>query len=453
MKRWLARYALPRGRHRRVVHLSPPATLALGFVGLIAIGAALLKLPVSTVHPIGWLDAAFTATSAVTVTGLVVVDTAATFTRFGETVIALLIQLGGLGLMTFAVLVLSALGQRLGLRHQLLLRDDLNQTSLGDLAGLVRIILAQVLIFEVLGMVLLALRWVPAQGWTDGLFNAFFHAISAFNNAGFALFPNSLSQWLGDPVVNLVIPGLYIAGGLGFAVIHELRSRRSLRHLSLHTKLMLAGTLALNLWAFCAFLGLEWSNPGTLGGLHNLGDKLWAAWFQATTTRTAGFNTLDFSQVRDGTALMTISLMFIGGGSTSTAGGIKVTTFMVLVFATVAFLRRRETPVAFGRSIGAPDVLKVLALTFVSLLTVMIGTFLLAVSQGLPFLDVAFESASAFATVGLSRGVTGELNAFGQVVLMVLMFAGRVGPLSLGFLLATPARRLLRYPQQHVYLG
>lgn len=443
----------PSRRRRRIVRLPPPLTLAVTFLALIVIGTVLLSLPWATVRPISLQQAAFTATSAVTVTGLVVVDTAATFTRFGELVIAVLIQLGGLGVMAFAVLALSALGHRIGLSHQMVLREDLNRTSIGDVVGLVRVIFLQVILFELVGTLLLAARWVPVQGWGDGLFNAAFHAISAFNNAGFSLFHGSLAQWAGDPVVNLTIPALYIAGGLGFAVVNELLARRSIRRLSLHTKLMLIGTIALNVWAVAAFAGLEWHNPETLGGLAHTGDRLWAAWFQGTTPRTAGFNTVDMGGITDASALMMISLMFIGGGSTSTAGGIKVTTFMVLIFATGAFLRRRHEPVAFGRTIGAEDVLKVLALTFIGLLAVMIGAFLLVATHNLPFLDIAFEAASAFGTVGLSRGVTPELNTFGEWVIMALMFLGRVGPLSVGFVLATPATRLLRYPRASVYLG
>lgn len=453
MRRWLvSRIPLTRGR-RRAIGLPPPATLALTFLFLIVVGTILLKLPIATDDGVAWLEAAFTATSAVTVTGLIVVDTGQMFTPFGQLVILLLIQLGGLGLMVFAVLVLSALGQRVGLRQQLLLREDLNQTSIGNLAGLVKVIFSLMILLEAVGMLLLSLRLVPELGWAQGLFSALFHSVSAFNNAGFSLYSDSLSRWVGDPLVNLVVSGLFITGGLGFAVLHELGRGQEARRLSLHSKLMLAGTAALSVWAFGAFTVLEWSNPYTLGGLADHGDRLWAAWFQAVTPRTAGFNTIDIGALRDSTALMLISLMFIGGGSTSTAGGIKVTTFVVLVLATVAFLRRRQEPTAFGRSIAPPDILKVLALTFVSLLMVMIGAFLITATHNLPFLSVAFEAASAFGTVGLSQGITGELNPFGQVVIMILMFFGRVGPLSLGFMLATPAKRLLRYPPQSVYLG
>jgi trk system potassium uptake protein TrkH len=436
-----------------VLRLPPPAVLALLFLTLIAAGTLALKAPIAVKVPISWLDAAFTATSAVTVTGLAVVDTATEYTTFGQVVILILIQLGGLGLMTFAVMVLALLGQRIGLRQQILLREDLNQTSLGDVVRLVRTVAAVVLVLEAAGVVLLGLRWVPDYGLSHGLYLALFHSISAFNNAGFALWPDSLTRWSADPVVNAVIPLLFIVGGLGFSVINELRQRRRWTHLSLHTRLMLVGTAGLIAWSFLAFLALEWTNPATLGGCDNLWQRLATAWFQAVTTRTAGFNTLDVSQLRDGTALMFISMMFIGGGSTSTAGGIKVTSFMVLLMASAAFLRRRPEPTAFSRRVVPADVLKVLALTFIGLLVVMIGTFLLTVSQHARFLDLAFEAASAFGTVGLSRGVTPELNAFGRLVVMTLMFLGRVGPLALGFALATSSATRVRYPAGRVYLG
>lgn len=456
MKRWSPNQTpVIRRRRGSSIRLPPPTTLAAGFLLLILLGAVLLRLPVATREPITWLDALFTATSAVTVTGLVVVDTGSAFTHFGQVVIALLIQLGGLGLMTFTVMALSLLGHRLGLRQQVTLCDDLNQTSLGDLSRLVRIIMGLVIVFEGIGMLLLTLRFVPEFGWGEGLFQAFFLSISAFNNAGFALFPDSLSRWVDDPIVNLVVPSLFIIGGLGFAVLREIGQKRRFRHLSLHAKLMLIGTLALNLWAITVFLLLEWDNPATLGGLHDWTSRLWAGWFQAVTTRTAGFNTIDIGGLHEPTELMFISLMFIGGGSTSTAGGIKVTTFVVLLLATAAFLRKRAAPVAFDRSIAGGDILKVLALTFIGLMTVMIGIFLLTLThhQHLGFLDIAFESASAFGTVGLSRGITGEFDSSGRIILMLLMFIGRIGPLSLGFMLATPATRLVNYPPRTVYLG
>lgn len=434
------------------IRIPPPALLALLYGGLVAAGALLLKLPGATTGPLSWLDALFTAASAVTVTGLIVVDTGTHFSIFGQIVILLLIQLGGLGIMTFTVMVLSIMGQPIGLRHRLILREDLNRTSFDDLLRLVRAIFSVVLVFEAVGALVLAVRWVPEMGWAAGLGNAVFHSVSAFNNAGFSLFSNSLSAWVGDPVINLTVPALIIIGGLGFSVLTEINYRRRWRGLSLHTKLTLSGTIVLILGAWLGMLILEWGNPETLGNLAP-GAKIAAGWFQSVTTRTAGFNTLDIAALHDSTAFMVITLMLIGGGSTSTAGGIKVTSFIVLLLSTIAFLKRRNAVSAFGRRIEIENVLKVLALTVITMLVVLMGIFLLTLSHEHAFLDVVFEAASAFGTVGLSRGMTGELDAFGQILVMVLMFIGRVGPLSLGFFLTTRARPRLSYPVDHVYLG
>jgi trk system potassium uptake protein len=438
---------------RRRIDIPPPAALALFYAALVASGAMLLKLPVSTTAPVGWSDAFFTATSAVTVTGLVVFDTGSRFTLFGQAVIMVLIQLGGLGLMTFAVLVLSMLGRPIGLTHRRFLREDLNQTSVPNVLRLVAVILRVVLLCELIGTVLLAVVFVPQFGWGPGLWHALFHTISAFNNAGFALFPDSLSRWATDPLINIFVPALFIVKGIGFSVLSDIYRLRRWRKFSLHTKLMLTGTAALVFWPVVAFAALEWSNPLTLGQFESAADKLIVSWFQAVTTRTAGFNTVDIGAIHDSTSLMFISLMLIGGGSTSTAGGIKVTTFIVLLLATVAFFKRRSSLHAFGRSLGHEEVMKVLALTTLSLLIVMIGTFVSTISHDGDFLDLAFEVASAFGTVGLSRGATGELDGLGRTVIIAIMFIGRVGPLTLGFFLATHVPPRIRYPASKVFLG
>lgn len=438
---------------RRRVDIPPPAVLALLYGALIVLGTGLLKLPGATVAPVSWADALFTATSAVTVTGLAVLDTGSDFTLFGQAVILGLIQLGGLGLMTFAVLVLSMLGLPVGLSHHLFLREDLNQTSLHDLLRLVRVILKVVLLCEGIGLALLAIAFVPEFGWAEGLWQALFHTVSAFNNAGFGLFSDSLTRWATDPLVNLVVPALIIVGGIGFSVLSDIYRTRRWGGFSLHTKIMLAGTAVLLVWSVAAVAALEWTNPATLGAFDSPWERLMVAWFQGVTTRTAGFNTVDIAALHDSTALMVISLMLIGAGSTSTAGGIKVTTFVVLLLATVAFFKRRQTVTAFGRSLGHEEVMKVLALTTLSLLLVMVSTFLVSISHDGDFLDLAFEVASAFGTVGLSRGATGELDGFGRAILIGLMFLGRVGPLTLGFVLATRVPPRIRYPAGRVFLG
>ena len=443
---------LDRGlRHLGRLRLPPPALLSVFYCTLIIIGAGLLRLPISHHGDVDFGVALFTSTSAVTVTGLVLLDTGAAFTGFGQAVVAVLIQLGGLGLMTVAVLVLGALGIPVGMPQRLILREDLNQTSLSNLSVLVRVIVTVAVLCEAVGAAFLCLVFVPEFGW-QGLWQAVFHSISAFNNAGFALYPDSLSRWVGDPVVNLIVPILFISGGLGFVVVGDIYQKRSWRRLTLHSKLMLTGTALLVVWGTLAFGALEWNNPRTLGDLPT-GDRLWAAWFQGVTPRTAGFNTIDTAGMHDSSTLLTMMLMLVGGGSTSTAGGIKVTTLAVLILATVAFFQRRTEMNAFGRSLGVEEVMKVMALTTISILIVMTAIFLISMRHDGQFIDLAFEVTSAFGTVGLSRGTTAELDGFGRAVIIFIMFIGRVGPLALGFFLATQAVPRVKYPPGQIYLG
>lgn len=435
----------------KTISLPPPALLVVFYMAFIVLGAILLWLPISHHGAVGLAEAIFTSTSAVTVTGLVLLDTGSAFTGFGQAVIAVLIQFGGLGLMTFAVLLLGALGIPVGMPQRLILREDLNQTSLSNLTYLSRIIMIVALICEAIGALLLAFVFVPQFG-LQGIWQAVFHSISAFNNAGFALHPDSLSQWVGNPIVNIVIPLLFIFGGIGFIVVGDIYQKRQWRRLTLHSKLMLVGTGVLIVWGTVMFGLLEWSNPETLGTL-STGDKLWASWFQGVTPRTAGFNTINTGGMHDSSTLLTMTLMLVGGGSTSTAGGIKVTTLCILLLATIAFFRRRETLHAFGRSLGVDEVMKVLALTTISMLLVFAGVFVVSISHDGEFIDLAFEVTSAFGTVGLSRGATGELDSFGRAIIIVTMFIGRVGPLTLGFFLATRSTPRVKYPAGQIYLG
>ena len=433
--------------------LPPPLILASLYAILIVCGAVMLMLPAAHTVPITWSDAIFTSASAVTVTGLVVIDTGADLTVFGQLIVAVLIQMGGLGLMTFAVLILGALGMQVGITGKVFLRDDLNQTSVNQLSQLVLTILKVVVICEVAGAALLAVVFVPEYGLWMGLWESVFHSISAFNNAGFSTFPNGLVPYATNVIVNIVIPALFIIGGIGYVVLHDIFARKRWQAWSLHTKIMLVGTAILIPWSVGMFAVLEWTNPGTLGQLDSIAAKLTVSWFQGVTTRTAGFNTTDIGALHDSTSMMFISLMLIGGGPASTAGGIKVTTFVVMIIATIAFFRRQQQLHAFGRSIALDQVLKVMALTAISTILVFVGIFLLTVSHDGHFLDIAFEVASAFGTVGLSRGYTGELNDFGRAVIVAIMFLGRVGPLTLGFFLATRVVPRVRYPEGRVYLG
>ncbi len=432
---------------------SPPAVLAGIYALFILLGAIVLRLPVSNFGDVSFSDALFTAASAVTVTGLIVVDTGSAFTIFGQVVITVLIQIGGLGLMTFAALLLSMLGVTIGMPQKLVLRDELGQTSLGELGALVRVVVLVALAAEGLATAVLMTVFVPEFGWAQGFWQALFHAISAFNNAGFSLFPDSLMRYVDDPVVNLTITLSFIVSGLGFVVLADLYRNRRWDKLTLHSKLMLSGSLCLVVFAWIMVALLEWSNPGTLGGLDGAGTRLLASWFQAVTPRTAGFNTLDYAGMEDSTTIMTIALMLVGGGPSSTAGGIKVTTLIVLILATLAFFRRQERLHIFGRSLGISEIMKVLALTALSLFWVVIAWFVMSITYRGDMLDLLFEICSAFGTVGLSRGATGELDALGRMVIILTMFLGRLGPLTLAFSLATQTKPRVQYPEGRVFLG
>ena len=448
-----APYRRSRRSRSRHIDLSPPLVLAIGFIGLILVGAALLKTPWATTAPLSWMQSIFTATSAVTVTGLVVVDTGTHFTHFGQIVIALLIQAGGLGFMTFAVVAAMSLGARIGLGHQKVVQEAMNQTSLARVTHTARSVVLYSLVIEAVGWLLLWLVWLEPLGAGRAAYDAFFYTISAFNNAGFALAPDSLSDFVGHPAVNAIITALFIIGGIGFAILIDLRRNRRWSRLSPNTRLILIATLAINLVAFLLVWWLEADNPATLGAL-SLGDQIQAAWFQAVTPRTAGFNTLPVNELTDATTVLTLLLMYIGGGSMSTASGIKVGTFVVMILATYAFLRRRDEVTALHRTIESRQVMKALALSLISMMLIFLGIFvLIAIERNAEFLDIAFEVVSALSTVGLSRGLTGELSQAGEVVLIFLMYAGRLGPLTLAYFLATPKQKRVRYPRADIQVG
>lgn len=432
---------------------NPPRLLLEAFVVLIGMGACLLKLPFATVEPVTWMEAAFTATSAVTVTGLVVVDTGSQFTYFGQLVILTLIQLGGLGLMTFAVLTALALGFKLRLKHQLVAQEAFNEISLQTARGAGGSIALFALTAEAIGIVLLSLFFVPELGWAEGLYQALFYTISAFNNAGFALSPDSLSAYVGHSGISLVVTGLFITGGLGYIVIMELLDKRRWSQLSVYVKVILLATLLLNLSATAAILLLEFGNPATLGALDSFGDKLLAAWFQGVTPRTAGFNTLDIGALTAGTSVLMLLLMFIGGAPNSTASGVKISSFVILLAATRAFLRGNLNASIFRRSLSSETVLKALATVTIGMAIIFLAVLTLSILVKDDFLDIAFEVVSAFGTVGLSRGTTSELGTAGQLVIMAVMLIGRLGPLTLGYTLTLRRKSHLRYAKTEFPVG
>ncbi|WP_217639886.1 TrkH family potassium uptake protein [Vreelandella subterranea] len=420
---------------------------------LIFIGTCLLKLPFATVTPVTWMEAAFTATSAMTVTGLVVVDTGSQYTVFGQLVILCLIQLGGLGLMTFAVLTALALGFKLRLKQQLVAQEAFNEVSLQTARKAGSSIALFALVSEAIGFIILSYFFIPELGWDEGLYNALFYTISAFNNAGFALSSNSLSDYVSHPGITLSVTGLFITGGLGYIVIMEVLEKRSWSKLSVYVKIILSTTLFLNLFATAAILFLEFSNPSTLGTLEGFWNKLLAAWFQGVTPRTAGFNTLDIGALTAASSVLLLLLMFIGGAPNSTASGIKISTFFILITATKSFLQGNLNVNFFGRSLSRETLLKALATTTIGMITIFLAIFMLTTLVKDDFLDIAFEAVSAFGTVGLSRGTTSELGTAGQLIIMAVMLIGRLGPLTLGYTLTIRHKAHVKYATTEFPVG
>nr|WP_154307212.1 TrkH family potassium uptake protein [Metabacillus lacus] len=426
--------------------------LVVVFCVSISVGTLLLKLPIAANGSIGWIDALFIATSAMTVTGLAVVDIGTTFTVFGQFIIALLVQLGGLGIMSFAVLIYIVLGRRIGIKERLLMQHALNQTSVGGIIKLVKYLFLFYFSIEFFAMMILSIRWVPELGLWKGLFYSGFHAISAFNNAGFSLFSDGLIGYRADPLINLTISILFIIGGIGFTVLVDIWSKNSWKRLSLHTKLMLWGSLILNAAAMLFIFAAEYTNPLTLGTLP-LGEKLWASYFQAVSPRTAGFNTLDIASMDEATLFFIIVLMFIGAGSASTGGGIKLTTALVILLATLTFLRGKNEISILRRSIHSSIVMKALAISMVSIVFVIFALLILNLTEAQSFMSILFEVVSAFGTVGLSMGITGSLTAVGKILIIFIMFLGKVGPLTLLFTLAKPAKEKYSYPKEDILTG
>lgn len=440
-------------KKRGTVNLSPPSILALGFLALIILGTLLLKLPVSHHGDLPWLHAMFTATSAVTITGLSVVNVGEAYTVFGKVVIMFLLQCGGLGFMTFAILAVMSLSPKLGLKQQIMAQETIGQTSLKKVTFTIKGVFLYSLFFEAAGTVILTIAWLPDYNFAQALFYAAFYSISAFNNGGFSLFPNSLMSFADQYVITFTISMLYIIGGIGFLVLMDLKRNKSWRKLSPNSKLILSTIAGLNIFAFIAIWSLEASNPLTLAGM-SAGEQAVNAWFHATVPRSSGFNSLPVEQMSDASALVTMMLMFIGGGSLSTAGGIKVGTFIVVVLSVISFLRREDEVRIFNHSVPEKTTFKALAVIFITVTLIFMGFFsLLLIEPKADFLDLLFEAVSAACTVGLSRGVTEQLQPASLVILMLLMFAGRLGPLTLAYLIATPKKSRLKHPPSEIQVG
>jgi trk system potassium uptake protein TrkH len=437
----------------------PGVVVALGFVGMILLVTVLLMLPAA--HEAGvttsFREALFTATSAVCVTGLVVVDTPTYWSTFGEVVIVSGIQLGGFGFMTSASLLGLLVARRLGLRTRVLAAAETRSLELGDVRRVIRGVALVSLSVEAIVAVLLAVRFWQGYGDSPGraVYHGVFHAISSFNNAGFALYTDNLIGFAADPWICLPIAAAVIIGGIGFPVIFELRRElRTPRRWSVHTKTTLVTTALLLVGGTGLVTAFEWRNPSTLGPL-GTAEKLLVGFFQGgVQPRTAGFNSIDYARAQETSLLVTDGLMFIGGGSAGTAGGIKVTTFMLLLFAIIAEVRGDPTVDAFGRQVPTAVLRQALSVALLGVALVGAGTLGLLAVSGLDLDRVLFEAVSGFATVGLSTGITATLPPAGQYILIGLMFIGRIGPITMASALALRERRkLFRLPEERAIVG
>lgn len=440
--------------------LNPARILILGFLSIILAGTALLLAPFSTVKGISAIDALFTATSAMCVTGLIVKDTPADFTTFGQVVVMLLIQIGGLGYMTSATIISLMLGKRIGLGERLIMKEALNVLSVEGVVRFTRAVLLMTVIFESLGAIFLFIRFLADHPPGRALFLGVFHSVSAFNNAGFSLFSDNLMRFRGDVAVNAVISGLIISGGLGFIVVSDLfqYARGRVHRLTVHTKIVLTTSAILILVGWALIFLFEYTNPRTFAAMPAK-ERVLASYFSAVTPRTAGFNTIDYSQLRIETLVVTTTLMFVGASPGSTGGGIKTTTFAIAIAALCAIIRSSRDTVLFRRRVPMETVSRSLLLIALGLILIAVTSLTIIVREQVYYLPALFEVTSAFGTVGLSvgdggvRSLSALFSPFGKVLIILAMFAGRLGPLTLAVAVIRKKDERFRYPEGRVVIG
>ncbi len=437
--------------------LKPAQLVVVGFTVLIGLGTLLLRLPAAVdpgvAHP-GWIDSLFWSTSASTVTGLGPTDVA-DFSLLGELVLLALIQIGGFGIMTIGSVIVLVLAHRVGLRQRIIARTEIGAIELGDLRNLVKAI-AKITVAVEVGTALFLFVAFMRHGDGSAIASAYqavFHGVSAFNNAGISLFSDSLEGFATNPLVIFPVSAAFIVGGLGFPVLVELWRRVGPRRWTLHTKITIAATVVLLLYGPLIVLTFEWTNPDTLGPLSVL-DKLQASWFEGTTPRTAGFNVIPIGALDESTELVTTVLMFIGAGSASTSGGIKVTTFAILFFVLWSEARGATETTVFKRRISHQVVRQAITVALLSVALVFATALALTALSPFEFIDTLFEATSAFGTVGLSTGITGQLSDWAELLLVAVMFIGRVGPVTFVAALALRSRRrAYRYPEERPIIG
>lgn len=446
---------------KRYRPLSPTKIIAVTFALIILLGAALLTLPAASRNGVscGFRPALFTSTSATCVTGLVLYDTWSQWSGFGQIVIISLIEIGGLGFMSAASIFVFFLRKKVGLKQRLVMAQAL---SLNDMEGVVRlqkVVLAGSLSIEAIGALILTLRFLPEFGFARALKWGVFHSVSAFCNAGFDIFGSitpgaSLMEFNSDPVVLLTLGTLVVVGGLGFFVWEEIGTKRRFKEFSVYTKLVLISTVVLLLGGTAVLCILEWDNPGTLGNM-STGDKLLNGFFQSVTLRTAGFAAIDQGALTEGGKGFSMLLMLIGGSSGSTAGGLKTVSMVVLVLFIATRARGRETVSVFKRSIANDKVMDAMTIAMIMVGLAFFGAVFISATSPVGFTDSLYESVSALATVGLTAGATGSLSIPAQILIILYMYFGRVGVLtiSLGFLMGDRAEERFRYAQTNLLIG
>lgn len=443
--------------------LEPVQILALGFAAVILTGALLLKLPISAADgkSTPFVDCLFTSTSAVCVTGLVTVDTGTHWTMFGQIVIMLLIQTGGLGFMTFATFFFVLLGKRISLKERLIMQEAYNAFNLQGMVKLMLYVMGITFTIEGIGAIILSTRFVQDFGWGKGIYYGIFHAVSAFCNAGFDLLGGhygkftNLMHYVDSPTISLTIGALIVLGGLGFAVIAEFLHCRNLRRLSLHSKVVLIVTGSLISIGAVLFFLLENGNPKTMGAL-SPGGKILASLFASITPRTAGFNTISLTDMTIGGKFLTVILMFIGASPGSTGGGIKTTTAALLFLTVISVIKGRDDTEIFKKKISKALVYRAVAITLIAFSLVCVVTLILSITQKGNFIDFLYEATSAFGTVGLSLGLSPTLTPIGKIAVLLTMYAGRVGPLTLALAFAHKQQvssNAIKYPEDKILVG
>ncbi|MBQ7001932.1 MAG: potassium uptake protein, TrkH family [Oscillospiraceae bacterium] len=446
---------------KRPKSLSTTKIIALVFAAIILLGAALLSLPIASRSGVscGFRPALFTATSATCVTGLVLYDTWTQWSGFGQVVIISLIQIGGLGFMSAATMLVFVLRKRIGFKQRLVMAQALSVSDMDGIVNLQKTVLKGSFFVEGIGALILFLRFLPEFGVVNALKWGVFHSISAFCNAGFDIFgcmsPGaSLLEFQSDPIVLLTLGALVVIGGLGFVVWQEIAEHHSFKKFSVYTKLVLLTTFSLIVTGWLLTCILEWNNPGTLGDL-SVGDKLLNGLFQSITLRTAGFAAIDQALLTEGGKAMSMVLMLIGGSSGSTAGGLKTVTFVVLLLFMASRARGRETVCVYKRTIPQGQVLDAMTIAFIMIALAMFGGIFISATSPIGFTDALYESVSALATVGLTAGATGSLSIPAQILIIVYMYFGRVGVLtiSMGFLTGDRAEERFRYAETKLLIG